>query len=121
MFSPPQFMSSDEMKSNVEILSRLTNSLEKAREELEKLNEEESMFKWEQSEFPQLQHMFTMKEPYEKLWNTAWTFHQKNDEWINGRDWFFSDKISPKYKKKVVEIMLCVIVEGFTVFYFILK
>ncbi|KAL8573170.1 Dynein heavy chain 3, axonemal [Nucella lapillus] len=83
-FKKKEFMSSDEMKSNVEILSRLTANLEGARDELEGLNEEETLFKWEQSEFPQLQLMFTLKEPYEKLWNTAWTFHQKNETWLNG-------------------------------------
>ena len=76
------------MKTNVETLSRLTANLEAARDELERLNEEEALFKWELSEFPQLQQMFILKEPYEKLWNTAWTFHQKNDEWMNGMAWF---------------------------------
>ena len=102
-------MSTDEMKSNVEILSRLTANLEAARDELERLNEEEALFKWELSEFPQLQQMFSLKEPYEKLWNTAWTFHQKNDEWMNGMNWFYHSKFSSskkKPKKNVIEIVL---------------
>lgn len=78
-------MSSDEMKNNVEILSRLTANLEASRDELERLNEEELLFKWDQTEFPQLNQMFQLKEPYEKLWNTAWNFHQKNEGWINGK------------------------------------
>ena len=79
-------MSTDEMKTNTDILNRLTVNLEAARDELERLNEEESLFKWEQSEFPQLNQMFTLKEPYEKLWNTAWNFHQKNELWLNGEN-----------------------------------
>lgn len=81
-------MSSEEMKSNVEALARLTTCLEEARDELERLNEEETLFEWEVSDFPQLQQMFTMKEPYEKLWNTAWNFTQKNEIWINGNNYF---------------------------------
>ncbi|KAK7111861.1 dynein axonemal heavy chain 3-like isoform X2 [Littorina saxatilis] len=83
-FKKKEFMSSDEMKNNVEILSRLTANLEASRDELERLNEEELLFKWDQTEFPQLNQMFQLKEPYEKLWNTAWNFHQKNEGWING-------------------------------------
>ena len=79
-----QFMSQDEMKSNVEQLARLQAGLEQARDDLEGINEEERLLEWEQSFFPQLQTMFQLKEPYDKLWNTAWTFHQKHEAWMNG-------------------------------------
>ena len=78
-------MGQDEMKSNVEQLARLQAGLEQAREDLEGINEEERLLEWEQSFFPQLNTMFTLKEPYDKLWNTAWTFHQKHENWMNGR------------------------------------
>lgn len=78
-------MSQDEMKSNVEQLSKLQTGLEAARDELEGINEEERLLEWEQSYFPQLNTMFQLKEPYDKLWNTAWTFHQKHENWMNGR------------------------------------
>lgn len=77
-------MSQDEMKSNVEQLARLQTGLEAARDELEGINEEERLLEWEQSYFPQLNTMFQLKEPYDKLWNTAWTFHQKHENWMNG-------------------------------------
>ena len=80
-----QFMSQDEMKTNVEVLSRLQAGMEQARDELEGINEEERLLEWEQSFFPQLQQMFTLKEPYDKLWNTAWAFHLKHESWMNGR------------------------------------
>ncbi|XP_076458174.1 dynein axonemal heavy chain 3-like [Babylonia areolata] len=79
-----EFMTADEMKGNVEALQKLTDKLEAAQEELARLNEEEAIFKWEPSMFPKLQEMFIAKEPYQKMWNIAWSFHQKNDHWING-------------------------------------
>jgi dynein heavy chain len=89
-------MSSDEMKNNVETLTRLTHNLEAARDELERLNQEETLFKWEQSDFPQLNTMFALKEPYEKLWVTAYNFHQKNETWMNGNNFCFLSHVLSK-------------------------
>lgn len=77
-------MSMEEMKNNVEQLSKLTANLEAARSELESINEEETLLEWEESAFPLLQVMFQSKEPYDKLWNTALLFSTKSDEWQNG-------------------------------------
>lgn len=77
-------MSMDEMKNNVETLNRLTVSLEAARDELDAINKEETLLEWEASQFPQLQAMFQMKEPYDKLWSTALQFSTRSDEWLNG-------------------------------------
>ena len=77
-------MSQDEMKSNVEQLARLQTGLEQARDDLDGINEEERLLEWEQSFFPQLNQMLQLKEPYDKLWNTAWAFHQKHENWMNG-------------------------------------
>ncbi|KAL8585021.1 Dynein heavy chain 3, axonemal [Nucella lapillus] len=79
-----EFMTGDEMKNNVDALVSLNTSLEEAQNELADINEEEAFFKWEISIFPKLQVMNTLKEPYYKMWNIAWNFHQKNDIWING-------------------------------------
>ncbi|XP_041362756.1 dynein heavy chain 3, axonemal-like isoform X2 [Gigantopelta aegis] len=79
-----EFLSVDEMKSNVDQLAQLHINLEKARDDLEKINEEETLLEWEMSSFPQLQQMFVMKDPYEKLWTTAYNFHLKHDQWLNG-------------------------------------
>ena len=79
-----QIMSMDEMKNNVELLGRLTANLDSARDELDNINREESMLEWEPSVFPMLQLMFQAKEPYDKLWNTALNFSNKNEEWLNG-------------------------------------
>ena len=80
----PQIMSADEMRNNVEILKKLNDNLEKARDDLDAINKEENLLEWEATQFPQLQHMFTQKEPYDKLWTTALAFHNKSDEWLNG-------------------------------------
>uniref|UniRef100_A0A8C3V7F3 Dynein axonemal heavy chain 3 n=1 Tax=Catharus ustulatus TaxID=91951 RepID=A0A8C3V7F3_CATUS len=34
--------------------------------------------------FPLLQSIIAMKEPFEQLWVTAYTFHTKSEEWMNG-------------------------------------
>ncbi len=72
------------MRNNVEILRKLNENLEAAREDLETINKEEQLLEWEATQFPQLQHMFIQKEPYDKLWTTALAFHNKSDEWLNG-------------------------------------
>ena len=75
----------EEMKHNVEQLTTLSQNLEAARDELEAINKEEVLLEWEASQFPQLQTMFQMKDPYDKLWNTALQFATKSDEWLNGK------------------------------------
>ena len=74
----------DEMRNNVETLARLNASLEAARDELEAINIEEGLVEFEQSQFPILQQLFTIKDPYEKLWNTALQFANRSDEWLTG-------------------------------------
>ncbi|XP_046326217.1 dynein axonemal heavy chain 3-like [Haliotis rufescens] len=83
-FRKKEIMSPDEMKNNTELLARITADLEKAREDLDGINEEERLLEWEQSAFPILHQMFQMKEPYEKLWNTAYNFTQRHDTWTHG-------------------------------------
>ncbi|XP_033740540.1 dynein heavy chain 3, axonemal-like isoform X1 [Pecten maximus] len=83
-FRKKEFLSEEAMRTNTEQLATLTTNLESARDELEGINEEERLLEWETSEFPQLKTMFTAKEPYEKLWGTAYTFHQKHEKWLTG-------------------------------------
>ena len=81
-------MSMDEMKNNVDQLAKLTTNLEAARDELEAINMEETLLEWEASQFPQLQTMFQMKDPYDRLWSTALQFSTKSEEWLNGQCFF---------------------------------
>lgn len=80
-----QIMNNDEMKNNVDLLDRLENDLTVARDELEQINIEEKLLEFEQTAFPQVQAMFQAKDPYDKLWRTAYSFTQKHDKWLNGK------------------------------------
>ncbi|XP_029639148.1 dynein heavy chain 3, axonemal-like isoform X2 [Octopus sinensis] len=83
-FKKKELMSSDEMKSNVEHLNALHVSLEAAQKELDEMNTEEQLLQFETSIFPILPLMFQLKEPYDKLWTTAYNFNQKQEIWMNG-------------------------------------
>ncbi|CAL4098707.1 unnamed protein product, partial [Meganyctiphanes norvegica] len=74
----------DTMKRNVEMLDRLTTQLQEAKNELQAINEEQSLLSWEATKFPLLAAMASQKEPYDKLWHTAYDFHQKYEKWYNG-------------------------------------
>lgn len=77
-------MNTDEMKNNVELLDRLESDLTQARDELEQINMEEKLLEFEQTAFPQVQAMFQSKDPYDKLWRTAYSFTQKHEKWQHG-------------------------------------
>lgn len=72
------------MRNNVDALMKLQENLDAAKLEMEQVNKEEELLGWEQTDYPQLQMMVKAKEPYEKLWNTTYLFHRKQDEWLNG-------------------------------------
>ncbi len=67
----------EEMKTNVETLAKINERLEAASVEMEQLNTEQKLLEMEQTQFPLLNEMFKMKEPYERLWNTTLTFTLK--------------------------------------------
>lgn len=49
------------------------------------INREEQMLGVEQlTPYPQIQEFIIQKEPFDKLWTTAVTFHQHYDKWMNG-------------------------------------
>ncbi|XP_028395151.1 dynein heavy chain 3, axonemal-like isoform X1 [Dendronephthya gigantea] len=83
-FRKKEIMAIDEMTKNVEKLDEIEVSLTSARDELEELNREEELLEWEPSQFPVLQEMIAYKEPYDKLWRTAFNFHNKHEHWLNG-------------------------------------
>ena len=58
--------------------------IEEYRSELDQLNYEEQLFKFPQSQFPMLQQIVTLKEPYEKLWFTFQSFQSKESQWLKG-------------------------------------
>ncbi|BFZ17590.1 hypothetical protein BsWGS_20629 [Bradybaena similaris] len=83
-FKKKEYMSVDEMKHNVEVLSRLQKNIEAARDELDQLQDEQRLLEWEITPFPQLANIIQLKEPYDKLWRTAYNFYVKNEIWMNG-------------------------------------
>lgn len=52
--------------------------------ELEQLNREEQLFGFEQSQFPMLQQIITLKDPFDKLWSTFYNFQIKETQWVKG-------------------------------------
>ena len=50
-----------------------------------KINKEEILLGYErQTEYEKLIKLQLMKEPFDKLWHTAVTFHTEHDKWMNG-------------------------------------
>ncbi|OCT61613.1 dynein heavy chain 3, axonemal [Xenopus laevis] len=83
-FKKRETMTLDEMKANVEKLNELDRNLNAALAEFEAINIEEELLEWEKSQFPLLQTAMLNKVPYEQLWITAYNFHCKSEEWMNG-------------------------------------
>lgn len=52
---------------------------------LKAINFEEDLLEREKSQFPLLQSIIATKEPFEQLWVTAYSFHTKSEEWMNGK------------------------------------
>jgi len=55
---------------------------------LQQVNTEEELLEFEATQFPILQTMIAYKEPYDKLWRTTLSFHNKHEAWLNGKDVF---------------------------------
>lgn len=72
------------MRSNVEKLADINKLLEEYRLEGDTINRDQSLLAWEVTPFPKLQEIMTAKDPYEKLWNTAWQFYTSYEQWMNG-------------------------------------
>lgn len=51
---------------------------------LKAINREEELLQQEKSQFPLLQTIIANKQPFEQLWVTAYNFHTKSEEWMNG-------------------------------------
>lgn len=52
---------------------------------LKAINKEEELLEREKSQFPLLQTIIANKQPFEQLWITAYNFHTKSEEWMNGK------------------------------------
>ncbi|CAI5792110.1 dynein heavy chain 3, axonemal [Podarcis lilfordi] len=83
-FRKKDVMTMEEMKNNVEKFNELSKNLDAALSEYEAINKEEELLEREKSQFPLLQTIITNKIPFEQLWVTAYNFHTKSEEWMNG-------------------------------------
>ncbi|XP_053132344.1 dynein axonemal heavy chain 3 isoform X3 [Hemicordylus capensis] len=83
-FRKKEVMTIEEMKNNVEKFNELSKNLDNALAEYEAINKEEELLEREKSQFPLLQTIISHKQPFEQLWVTAYNFHVKSEEWMNG-------------------------------------
>ena len=49
------------------------------------INNNEELLGWDTTPYPLIHTLLTMKEPFDRLWNTTLDFHVKHDKWMNGR------------------------------------
>ena len=73
-----------EASKHVNNLIEMGKTIEDYRAELEQINKEEQLFAWELSQFPMLQQIAVLKDPYDKLWTTYQTFITKDAMWLKG-------------------------------------
>ncbi|KAF8787359.1 Dynein heavy chain 3 like protein [Argiope bruennichi] len=74
----------DESRAAVEGLQYLHECLVEARDELAAINEEERLLSRDLTYHPNIPTMFAQKEPYEKLWTTAYDFFKNYEIWYYG-------------------------------------
>ncbi|KAL2299010.1 hypothetical protein Nmel_014623 [Mimus melanotis] len=77
-------VTAEELRKNVENFKVLNKNIDNALTEFEGINYEEDLLGQEKTQFPLLQSIIATKEPFEQLWVTAYTFHTKSEEWMNG-------------------------------------
>lgn len=73
-----------DIRTVVEELVGLGQALEECKNEAMEINNEEELLKWETTPYPQIQAVLHSKEPYDRLWNTAITYYDKHEQWMNG-------------------------------------
>lgn len=69
---------------HVNNLTEMGKQIEDYKTELDQLNKEEQLLGFEVSQFPMLQQIVTMKDPYDKLWFTFHNFQSKESQWLKG-------------------------------------
>lgn len=73
------------IQSTAAELKDLGSLLEECKAEAMDINNEEELLQWEMTPYPQIQAVLHAKEPYDKLWNTAVSYHSKHEQWMNGK------------------------------------
>ncbi|KAM6320279.1 dynein axonemal heavy chain 3 [Podargus strigoides] len=83
-FKKRDVMSTEEIKNNAEKIKELNKNIDNALTEFEAINKEEELLEQDKSQFPLLQIIIAKKQNFEQLWITAYDFHTKSEEWMNG-------------------------------------
>jgi dynein heavy chain len=65
-------------------LTEMGKLIEDYRVELEQLNREEQLLGFEVSQYPMLQQIISLKDPFDKLWFTFHNFQVKENQWLKG-------------------------------------
>ncbi|CAI8006104.1 Dynein heavy chain 3, axonemal, partial [Geodia barretti] len=73
----------DDIRSVVEELAGLGVSVEECKAEMMEINNEEELLQWEMTPYPLIQTVLHSKEPYDRLWNTAISYYDKHEQWMN--------------------------------------
>ncbi|CAF0812221.1 unnamed protein product [Brachionus calyciflorus] len=69
---------------HVNTLTEMGKQIDEFKIELEQLNKEEQLFAFELSQFPMLNQILALKDPFDKLWFTFHSFQQKENQWLKG-------------------------------------
>ena len=72
------------MRSNVEKLSEINRLVEEYRAEADLINRNQGLLGWDVTPFTKLAEISVAKDPYEKLWTTAWQWQNASEQWLNG-------------------------------------
>lgn len=83
-FKRKDVVTPEEMRSNVEKLNDINRLIEEYRAEADTINRNQALLAWEVTPFQKLVEIVAAKDPYEKLWNTAWQFYTSSEQWKNG-------------------------------------
>lgn len=74
----------DDIRGVAKELQELGQSLEDCKAEAMDINNEEELLHWDTTPYPQIQAVLHSKEPYDRLWNTAVSYYDKQEQWMNG-------------------------------------
>ena len=77
----------EEIRGVTAELTELGASLEECNIEAMEIINEEELLHWDTTPFHQIQAALHSKEPYDRLWNTALSYHDKHHQWMNGEPW----------------------------------
>ena len=72
------------MRSNVEKLAEISRLGNEYKAEADIINRDQNLLRWDVTPFPKMAEIMATKDPYEKLWTTAWQFHTSHEQWMNG-------------------------------------